>query len=124
MNFLEFQEALLGEDESATSSLVQLSALEAESIVEYFIAMMYSNGGQEMLSRMNGNMIEASLIPGSTGISPSPTIMQQQHGDLYSNNNNGNLSASTSLRTHSSKFPVSLKVLNMKISTLIPQLLD
>jgi hypothetical protein len=92
---------------------VQLSALEAESIVEYFIAMMYSNAGQEALSRMNGNMIEASLIPGSTGISPSPTILQQ-HGDLY-NNNNGNLSAATSLRTHSSKFPVSCRLVEGKI---------
>lgn len=55
-------------------------------------------GGQEY-----GNMIEASLIPGST-ISPSPTVMQQQ--ELYHNGNI--LSANvSSLRTHSSKFPVS-----------------
>lgn len=58
---------------------------------------------------MNGNMIE--MIPGSTGISPSPTILQQQHIDLYNNNNNGgnilSANAATALRTHSSKFPVS-----------------
>jgi hypothetical protein len=96
-----------------------LSALEAQSIVDYFIATMYGGGGgQEAFSAsiMNGNMIEASLIPGSTGISPSPTILQQQHADLYhnnNNNNNGNILSSTvtSLRTHSSKFPVSIFIL-------------
>lgn len=89
---------------------MQLSALEAESIVEYFIATMYAGHQQkqELSNGMNGNMIEASMIPGSTGMSPSPTIMQQQHsGDLYSNGNMVNLSAN-SLRTHSSKFPVSI----------------
>ncbi|KAL7025386.1 hypothetical protein ACKWTF_013458 [Chironomus riparius] len=66
---------------------------------------MYAQSHQESMHNaiMNGNMIEASLIPGSTGMSPSPTIMQQQHGtELYSN---GNVTAN-SLRTHSSKFPI------------------
>jgi hypothetical protein len=88
-------------DAPATKSFVQLSALEAESIVEYFISTMYA--GQESSHTMNGNMIESSLIPGSTGISPSPIIMQQHANDMYGN---GNMSG-TSLRTHSSKFPVS-----------------
>lgn len=94
-------------NEPATKSIVQLSALEAESIVDYFISTMYAQSHQESMHNaiMNGNMIEASLIPGSTGMSPSPTIMQQQHGtELYSN---GNVTAH-SLRTHSSKFPVSI----------------
>lgn len=87
-------------NEPATTSIVQLSAPEAESIVEYFIATMY--GGQEA---SYGNMIESSMIPGSTGMSPSPTILQQQHAsDLYSN---GSANMIASLRTHSSKFPVS-----------------
>ncbi|CRL05088.1 CLUMA_CG018005, isoform A, partial [Clunio marinus] len=89
-------------DVPATKSIVGLSAPEAESIVEYFLATMY--GGQEASYTMNGNMIESSMIPGSTGISPSPTIMQQQHqNDTYSNGT-GNIIAS--LRTHSSKFPI------------------
>lgn len=56
---------------------------------------------------MNGNMIESSsMIPGSTNISPSPTMIQQQHpSDLYSNGGNNMM---PSLRTHSSKFPVSI----------------
>lgn len=59
-------------------------------------------GGQEA---SYGNMIESSMIPGSTGMSPSPTILQQQHAsDLYSN---GGANMIASLRTHSSKFPVS-----------------
>lgn len=98
--FILFILAFLDDDEPATKSFVQLSALEAESIVEYFIATMYG-GGHETI--MNGNMIEASLIPGSTGISPSPTM---QH-DLYHNGNILSANAVTSLRTHSSKFPVS-----------------
>lgn len=92
-------------DEPATKSIVRLSAPEAESIVDYFLATMY--GGQEASYGMNGNMIESSMIPGSTGMSPSPTMAQQQHpSDLYSNGN-GNMIAS--LRTHSSKFPVSFQ---------------
>lgn len=67
-------------------------------------------GGHDMM--MNGNMIEASMIPGSTGMSPSPTVLQQQHhADMY--HNNGNIlsaNAVTSLRTHSSKFPVSIAI--------------
>lgn len=91
-------------DEPATKSIVRLSAPEAESIVDYFIATMY--GGQEVYG-MNGNMIESSMIPGSTSMSPSPTMAQQQHqGDLYSN---GNANMIASLRTHSSKFPVSFQ---------------
>lgn len=101
--------AFLDDDEPATKSFVQLSALEAESIVEFFIATMYG-GGHDMM--MNGNMIEASMIPGSTGMSPSPTVLQQQHhADMY--HNNGNIlsaNAVTSLRTHSSKFPVSIAI--------------
>jgi hypothetical protein len=89
----------------ATKSIVRLSALEAESIVEFFLATMY--GGQESGYTMNGNMIESSMIPGSTGISPSPTMIQQHQSELYSNGNgNGNMIAA--LRTHSSKFPVSI----------------
>lgn len=105
---LAFQNNLLSlnlNNEPATKSIVQLSALEAESIVEYFIATMYAANQQEPMHMMNGNMIE-SMIPGSTGISPSPTIMHQQNSsDLYSNGG-VNMSAN-SLRTHSSKFPVS-----------------
>lgn len=90
-------------DEPATKSIVRLSALEAESLVDCFLATMYS--GQDVPYGMNGNMIESSMIPGSTGMSPSPTMAQQQHpGDLYSN---GNANMIASLRTHSSKFPVS-----------------
>lgn len=90
-------------DEPATKSIVRLSALEAESLVDYFLATMYS--GQDVPYGMNGNIIESSMIPGSTGMSPSPTMAQQQHpGDLYSN---GNANMIASLRTHSSKFPVS-----------------
>ena len=100
--------AFLDDDEPATKSFVQLSALEAESIVEFFIATMY--GGHDTM--MNGNMIEASMIPGSTGMSPSPNVLQQQqHADMY--HNNGNILSSnvvTSLRTHSSKFPVSIAI--------------
>lgn len=87
----------------ATKSIVRLSAPEAESIVNYFLATMY--GGQESYT-MNGNMIESSMmIPGSTGISPSPTMMMQHPSDLYSN---GGANMIASLRTHSSKFPVSI----------------
>lgn len=89
-------------DAPATKSLVQLSAPEAESIVDYFLATMY--GGQEASYAMNGNMIESSMIPGSTGISSSPTMIQQHSSDLYSN---GGANMIASLRTHSSKFPVS-----------------
>jgi hypothetical protein len=92
-------------DVPATKSIVRLSALEAESIVDFFLATMY--GGQESAYTMNGNMIESSMIPGSTGISPSPTMIQQHQSELYSNGNgNGNMIAA--LRTHSSKFPVSI----------------
>lgn len=95
----------------ATKSIVQLPLSEAESIVKFFLATMY--GGQETTYTMNGNSIETPMIPGSTGISPSPTILQQQQlqlqqqqqhtaSELYSNGN-----AIASLRTHSSKFPVS-----------------
>lgn len=99
-------------DVPATKSLVQLSAPEAESVVEYFLATMYG-GGQEIPYSMNGNMIESSMIPGSTGISPSPTMIQQQHAsDLYSN---GGPNMIASLRTHSSKFPVSWDILHMLI---------
>jgi hypothetical protein len=84
----------------ATKSIVRLSAPEAESIVDYFLATMY--GGQEPY----GHMIDSSMmIPGSTGISPSPTTIQHQNaGDLYGN---GGANVKASLRTHSSKFPVS-----------------
>lgn len=94
-------------DAPATKSIVRLSAPEAESIVDYFLATMY--GGPEMPYAMNGNMIESSMIPGSTGMSPSPTTMmlQQHPSDLYSN---GNANMIASLRTHSSKFPVSIKL--------------
>jgi hypothetical protein len=99
-------------NEPATKSIVQLSALEAESIVDYFIATMYAasqhqHQHQESMHTMNGNMIEAS-IPGSMGISPSPTIMQQHSSELYSNG--GLAMTANSLRTHSSKFPVSIHV--------------
>jgi hypothetical protein len=101
---------LTANDVPATKSIVQLPAPEAESIVKFFLATMYG-GGQETAyaMNMNGNSIEASMIPGSTGISPSPTILQQQqqqhhNSDLYSNGN-----AIASLRTHSSKFPVSTR---------------
>jgi hypothetical protein len=102
---------LTANDVPATKSIVQLPAPEAESIVKFFLTTMYG-GGQEtayatMNMNMNGNNIETSMIPGSTGISPSPTTVLQQHqqhhnSDLYSNGN-----AIASLRTHSSKFPVS-----------------
>lgn len=77
----------------------RLSAPEAESIVDYFLATMYH--GQESNYSINGNMIESSMIPGSTGISPSPTTIQQQlqNDGMYSN-------GGASLRTHSSKFPI------------------
>lgn len=88
-------------DEPATKSIIRLSAPEAETIVDYFSATMY--GGQDSSYPMNGNMIEAPMIPGATGISPSPTMIQQQH-DLY-----GNTNMIASLRTHSSKFPVSIQ---------------
>lgn len=90
------------DDVPATKSIVRLSVPEAESIVNYFLTTMY--GGQEPYN-MNGN-IESSMIPGSTGISPSPTMMVQQHhpSDLYS----GGANMIASLRTHSSKFPVSI----------------
>lgn len=104
LNFYHLILAFLEDDEPATKSFVQLSALEAESIVDFFIATMYGGGHDTM---MNGNM-EASMIPGSTGMSPSPTVLQQ-HADMY--HNNGNIlsaNAITSLRTHSSKFPVSI----------------
>ena len=93
-------------DEPATKSIIRLSAPEAESVVDYFLAAMYG-GGQESSSSymMNGNMIESSMIPGSTGISPSPTMIQQHSSDLYSN---GNANMIASLKTHSSKFPVSI----------------
>jgi hypothetical protein len=42
------------------------------------------------------------------GISPSPTIMQQHSSELYSNG--GLAMTANSLRTHSSKFPVSIRV--------------
>lgn len=105
---------LTANDVPATKSIVQLPAPEAESIVKFFLATMYGGGQETTCATMNMNMnmngnnnIEAStMIPGSTGISPSPTtvLQQQQHhnGDLYSNGN-----AIASLRTHSSKFPVS-----------------
>jgi hypothetical protein len=95
---------LSANDVPATKSIVRLSAPEAESIVDYFLATMY--GGQECYT-MNGNMIESSMIPGSTVLSPSPTMMVQQHhpSDLYSN---GGQNMIASLRTHSSKFPVSI----------------
>lgn len=94
-------------DAPATKSIVRLSAPQAESIVDYFLATMY--GGPEMSCyAMNSNMIESSMIPGSTGMSPSPTMIQQQHqSDLYSN---GSANMIASLRTHSSKFPVSIEV--------------
>lgn len=101
---------LTANDVPATKSIVQLPLPEAESIVKFFLATMY--GGQETIYTMNGNSIETPMIPGSTGISPSPTILQQQQlqlqhqqhtgSELYSNGN-----AIASLRTHSSKFPVS-----------------
>lgn len=75
---------------------------------------MYAASQQESMHNtiMNGNMMEASLIPGSTGMSPSPTIMQQQLGtELYSN---GNVT-SNALRTHSSKFPVSPALIEFEI---------
>lgn len=102
-------------DAPATKSIVRLSAPEAESIVEYFLATMY--GGQELVYPMNGNMIESSMIPGSTGMSPSPTMIQQQHPiDLYSNGNAGMIA---SLRTHSSKFPVSQNPLLMSQNSIV-----
>ncbi|KAG5670998.1 hypothetical protein PVAND_001223 [Polypedilum vanderplanki] len=93
-------------NEPATKSIVQLSALEAESIVDYFIATMYAAASnQESMHAINGNMIEASMIPGSTGISPSPTTIMQQHpNEMYSNG--GLPMSANSLRTHSSKFPI------------------
>lgn len=90
-------------DVPATNSIVRLSAPEAESIVDYFLATMY--GGQESAYSMSGNMIESNMIPGSTGISPSPTTIQQHQSDLYIN---GGANMIASLRTHSSKFPVSM----------------
>lgn len=62
-------------------------------------------GGQESAYSMSGNMIESNMIPGSTGISPSPTTIQQHQSDLYIN---GGANMIASLRTHSSKFPVSM----------------
>jgi hypothetical protein len=90
----------------ATKSIVRLSAPEAESIVDYFFTTMY--GGQEPYG-MNGHTIDSSMmIPGSTGISPSPTTIQHQNaGDLYGN---GGANVKASLRTHSSKFPVSTRI--------------
>ncbi|CAO1436644.1 unnamed protein product [Diamesa hyperborea] len=82
---------------------------EAESIVDYFLRNMYGTQQQlqdhTMYNNMNSNMMEASLIPGSTGMSSSPTTMLQQPSDLYSNGNGGGNMIS-SLRTHSSKFPI------------------
>lgn len=100
---------LNGNDVPTANSILQLSAPEAESIVDYFIRNMYGTQQQlqdhTMYNNMNSNMMEASLIPGSTGMSSSPTTMLQQPSDLYSNGNGGNMISS--LRTHSSKFPVS-----------------
>lgn len=108
--FAAFQRNLLSfnfNNEPATKTIVQLSALEAESIVDYFIATMYAAAAnQESMHTMNGNMID-SMIPGSTGISPSPTTIMQQHpSEMYSNG--GLPMSANSLRTHSSKFPVSI----------------
>jgi hypothetical protein len=103
-------------DVPATKSIVKLSAPEAESIVEYFLTKMYG-GVQESSYAMNGNMIESSMIPGSTAMSPSPTMAQQHHSsDLYSN---GGPNMIPSLRTHSSKFPVSTlkNILLSRLST-------
>lgn len=92
------------------NSILQLSGPEADSIVDYFLRNMYGTQQQlqdhTMYNNMNSNMMEASLIPGSTGMSSSPTTMLQQPSDLYSNGNGGGNMIS-SLRTHSSKFPVS-----------------
>lgn len=101
---------LTANDVPATKSIVQLPLPEAESIVKFFLATMY--GGQETIYTMNGNSIETPMIPGSTGISPSPTILQQQQLQLQHQQHNGselysNGNAIASLRTHSSKFPVS-----------------
>lgn len=51
-------------------------------------------------------MHENSTIPGATSTTSSPTMLQQPHHDLYASNG-GNLISS--LRTHSSKFPVSTR---------------
>lgn len=95
---------------------------ETEAIVKYFLINMYGAGGNSGLSQqtqqstfqqeqysygmnapgtMNGGLIEQSVIPGSTVTSSSPTTVLQQSNDLYGNN------IVSSLRTHSSKFPVS-----------------
>lgn len=100
---------LNGNDVPTANSILQLSAPETQFIVDYFIRNMYGTQQQlqdhTMYNNMNSNMMEASLIPGSTGMSSSPTTMLQQPNDLYSNGNGGNMISS--LRTHSSKFPVS-----------------
>ena len=61
---------------------------------------------QQEQYNMYGMHGENSTIPGATSATSSPTMLQQPHHDLYGSNG-GNLISS--LRTHSSKFPVSAR---------------